>query len=181
MDKSNTRIIAGTKRGLLLDNPQKGTRPLTDRLKTSLFDLIRDFVPEAKILDLYAGGGNFGIEALSRGASSATFVDIANSAIKAVEKNLEKAEFTDRAELNQSNVQDFVREDEENFDVIFADPPFENIIIEHIQDASKLLAKNGLFVFKHPNTFEGPEKIGQLKRTYTKIYGMNQLSFYQNA
>lgn len=185
-NKQNTRVIAGSKRGLKLDNPQKITRPLTDRIKMSLFDLISQFIDDAKVLDLYAGGGNFGIEALSRGAKHVDFVDLSDESIKIIMKNLERAGFSDQAKITQTNVQDFLRAEENtsrNFDIIFADPPFEHVIIEHIQDAAELLHPKGVLILRTPaeSKQESPERLSALTRTYLKKYGKSILSFYQKT
>ena len=179
-----TRVIAGTKRATKLINPGKGTRPLMDRIKTSIFDLIRDFLQEATVLDLYAGGGNFGIEALSRGAKHAAFVDISAAAFKIIYQNLLRTGFNEQAKVIHSNVQDYVRLAEqrgESFDIIFADPPFKEVVIEHLLDATKLLNKNGIFIVRTPAQFNLSENIGKLKLSYSKKYGKSLVSFYQKA
>ncbi len=177
--KINTRVIAGTKRGTKLVNPETGTRPLTDRIKMSLFDLIKTHIKGARILDLYAGGGNFGIEALSRGAMHATFIDLGNEAVNCISQNLEKTNLVDQATIIRTTVEDFVRETQEDFDIIMTDPPFNRIIIEHIIDSSKVLKKGGVFVFRHPKQFEAPQKLGNLTEIYSKKYGVSTISFYQ--
>ncbi|MBD3280771.1 16S rRNA (guanine(966)-N(2))-methyltransferase RsmD [Candidatus Dojkabacteria bacterium] len=176
----NSTVIAGSIRGKKLVNPEKITRPLTNRIKQSLFDLIRDFIDGAEVLDLYAGGGNFGIEALSRGAESATFVDIALQSQKAVEKNLEDhPEF--EYEFHKQNVQDYIRLTDREFDLIMLDPPFDDVRITYIKDAAKLLKSNGLLIFRHPEQYESPENLHHLKRTHEERYGKSTLSFYQNT
>lgn len=176
-----TRVIAGSQKGKRLINPKKGTRPLMDRIKTSLFDLISDFIPDAEVLDLYAGGGNFGIEALSRGASYATFIDIGRESIQCIETNLDNTGFTDKADIIQQQVEDYVRRTDSKFDIIMTDPPFDNVIIEHIKDAAKLIKPDGLFIFRSPEGFEAPRNIENLKIVYEKKYGKSNVSFYQMA
>lgn len=176
-----TRIITGTRKGKKLENPAKGTRPLTDRIKTSLFDLIKDFIEGAEILDLYAGGGNFGIEALSRGAEHVDFVDKADSSARIIHKNLTETEFQDQSSVFVENVQDYVREVKKLYDIVFADPPFDNVNLRHIEDASKILKKDGILIFRHPTKLKSPEKLHELTRTYQKKYGISTISFYQNT
>jgi 16S rRNA (guanine(966)-N(2))-methyltransferase RsmD len=134
-----TKIVAGQHKGRKLENPDTGTRPLTHRMKTSLFDLIRDILPDANVLDLYAGGGNFGIEALSRGAKTATFIDIAKKAIESITYNLNITGYTDHGSVVQSPVSEFIikpaseRLNKFNiteFDIIFADPPYGEYLNE---------------------------------------------------
>ncbi len=174
-----TRVIAGTQKGIKLFNPKAGTRPLTDRIKTSLFDLINEFIPDATILDLYAGGGNFGIEALSRGASFATFVDIGKEATSSIKDNLRKTNFLDQAEVIQQHAENYVRHSSSQFDIIMTDPPFDKLVIEHIKDAAKLVKPEGLFIFRSPVDFSVPEKINNLQLAYSKKYGKSRVSFYQ--
>ncbi|MBN1331627.1 RsmD family RNA methyltransferase [Candidatus Dojkabacteria bacterium] len=177
--KMNSTVIAGTMRGKKLINPEKITRPFTNRIKQSLFDLIRDFIADAEVLDLYAGGGNFGIEALSRGARFATFVDLAEEAQRCIEKNLENYPGKN-FEIFKKNVQDYIRATDKNFDLIMLDPPFDDVRITYVKDASKLLNPSGLLIFRHPSDYKSPEEIYDLKRTYIEKYGKSTISFYQN-
>jgi 16S rRNA (guanine(966)-N(2))-methyltransferase RsmD len=180
----NSTVIAGSLRGKKLINPEKITRPLTNRIKQSLFDLIRDFLPNAKVLDLYAGGGNFGIEALSRGANYVIFVDVALQAKKCIEKNLETYQGEGGYDILKQDVQDYIRKAEEEgqeFDLIMLDPPFRDVRITYIRDASRLLKPDGLLVFRHPKEYESPETLNDLKRTHQERYGKSTISFYQKA
>lgn len=174
-----TRIIAGDKKGMKLNNPLQGTRPLTDRIKTSLFDLISDFINDARVLDLYAGGGNFGIEALSRGANTATFVDLAEESIQCIKQNLLKTGLLDHAQLNRNRVEDFLSHSDKTFDLIMADPPFPEVDPELIREISPLLEQEGLLIFRHPSEIESPEQIYDLEKVYEKKYGVSILTFYK--
>jgi len=176
----HSTVIAGSMRGKKLINPEKITRPLTNRIKQSMFDLIKDFVPGADVLDLYAGGGNFGIEALSRGANYVIFVDIAQESKRCIEKNLENSQNTNFEVLKQ-NVQDYIRATQRDFDLIMLDPPFDDVRITYVRDAAKILKKDGLLVFRHPTEYKAPEELYELKRTHTEKYGRSTVSFYQNA
>ncbi len=176
-----TRIIAGTKKGKKLQNPEYITRPLTDRIKTSIFDLIKGFIPDSVVLDLYAGGGNFGIEALSRGAKRATFVDISRESINCINQNLTNADLAESSKVVQSNVQDFVRSTEEEFDLIMCDPPFDKVVVKHIDDAAKLLKDDGLLIFRYPETLEINLEEINLNPAYQKKYGKSIVIFFQKA
>jgi 16S rRNA (guanine(966)-N(2))-methyltransferase RsmD len=123
------RIITGTAKGKKLKTPIQGTRPLTDRIKTSIFDLVRDFIPNSNVLDLYAGSGSFGIEALSRGATSAIFVDTAKKAIDCIKENLLNTKLHEKAKVIKAKVNDFLVQTPEKFDLIFLDPPFADKIM----------------------------------------------------
>ena len=124
------RVIAGSAGGLHLVAP-KGARPTTDRVRESLFASLADAVVDADVLDLFAGSGGLGIEALSRGARRATFVDHDREAIAAIGRNLETTRLSARALVARSDVDGWVRRrvgagpSGARFDLVFLDPPYE--------------------------------------------------------
>lgn len=118
------RVIAGTAGGLRLSVPKTDVRPTMDRVKAAIFSSLGDRVIEARVLDLFAGSGGLGIEALSRGASSAVFVENDRSAVSTIEQNLALTRMSGRVRRN--DVFDFLRQSgREDFDLIFADPPYD--------------------------------------------------------
>jgi 16S rRNA (guanine966-N2)-methyltransferase len=119
------RVIAGSAGGLRLAAPKRGVRPTMDRVKAAIFSSLGDTIIDARVLDLFAGSGALGIEALSRGAASVLFVEEDRQSIAAIKKNLAKVNLTGR--IRQENVFDFLRRSAgmENFQIIFADPPYE--------------------------------------------------------
>jgi 16S rRNA (guanine966-N2)-methyltransferase len=119
------RIIAGRAGGIRLAVPPSGVRPTMDRVKAAIFSSLGDWVIGARVLDLFAGSGALGIEALSRGAASALFVDEDRQSISTIEKNLSKAHF--QAQVRRQEVFDFLKHlsSSERFRIIFADPPYE--------------------------------------------------------
>ena len=119
------RVIAGSAGGLRLAAPKRGVRPTMDRVKAAIFSSLGDTIIGARVLDLFAGSGALGIEALSRGAASVLFVEGDRQSIAAIKKNLAKVNLTGR--IRQENVFDFLRRSAgmENFQIIFADPPYE--------------------------------------------------------
>ena len=119
------RVIAGAAGGLRLLVPKQGVRPTMDRVKAAIFSSLGDRTIDARVLDLFAGTGGLGIEALSRGARSALFVDNQRSAVTTIEKNLAISKVTARVRLQ--DVFDFLGHTtaRSEFDVIFADPPYE--------------------------------------------------------
>jgi 16S rRNA (guanine966-N2)-methyltransferase len=122
------RVIAGTAKGVRLAPVPGGVRPVSDRAREGLFSSIAPDVPGANVLDLYAGTGALGIEALSRGAGRALFVERNRHALRAIRENLERTRLADRAEIVASDVSSFVtgkRNWGHTFDLIFADPPYE--------------------------------------------------------
>ncbi len=169
------RVITGQAKGIKLEAPKKGTRPLTDRIKTSLFDLISDFIPNSKVLDLYAGSGAFGIEALSRGAEEATFVDLGIEAINCIEANLEKTRLADKATIIQKNVNDYIVETKEKFDIIFLDPPFDQDIEPDFSALGKILSNEGILIYRTVQNKKIDINKTTLISVFQKIYGKSKL------
>src|SRR5512142_1837980 len=102
------RVISGTARGRTLKSPGEATRPITDRVKTSLFNILGTRVIDANVLDLFAGAGSVGIEALSRGARAATFVELDHQALQAIKANLALTRLADRANVVRQDVFKFI-------------------------------------------------------------------------
>ena len=119
------RVIAGTAKGTRLAPVPPGVRPVSDRVREGVFSSLAADVPDARVLDLYAGTGALGIEALSRGASHATLVEQAPGAVATIRENLTRTRLGDRAIVVRSEVGRFLeREREQKFDVVFLDPPY---------------------------------------------------------
>ncbi|MBN1915536.1 16S rRNA (guanine(966)-N(2))-methyltransferase RsmD [Candidatus Dojkabacteria bacterium] len=173
------RVITGSAKGKLLRVPA-GTRPLTDRIKTSLFDSIKDFIPGANILDLFAGSGAFGIESLSRGAKYAEFVEIEYEAVKILKENLKNTKFSEKSKVIKMNVMSYLKTTEQKnfFDLIFFDPPFAKVYKADLSLIQYLLVKKGIVVFHHPKNYRSPEEIGKLIKIAQKDYGENIISVY---
>ena len=176
------RIIAGRAGGIRLAVPQRGVRPTMDRVKAAIFSSLGDSVIGARTLDLFAGSGALGIEALSRGAASVLFVDEDRQSIATIEKNLTKAHF--QARVRRQEVFDFLKHlsSGEKFRIIFADPPYEKTKAGE-RFTEKLLANpvllqllepDGIFVLeKHPS-----EKIPEMdlwNLVRRKTYGATEV------
>lgn len=120
------RVIAGTARSLPLKAPEgMDTRPTTDRIKETLFNILQNDVPGSVFLDLFAGSGGIGIEALSRGARKAYFIENAPAAVTCIQKNIEFTKFTEKAVILKQDAAaglSFIRED--HVDIVFLDPPY---------------------------------------------------------
>ena len=124
------RVIAGIAKGRTLEAPRGGaTRPATDRIRETLFAIVEPIIGDARVLDLFAGAGTLGIEALSRGAASATFVERSAEALKALRKNIATTGFGDRAEVVAANVLAFLEQISGPYDMVFCDPPFADVAI----------------------------------------------------
>jgi 16S rRNA (guanine966-N2)-methyltransferase len=128
------RVIAGEARGLRLAPVPDGTRPLSDRAREGLFSSLGPAVVGATVWDLYAGTGATGIEALSRGAGHAVFVDSGAQAVRTINANLDRARFTGRATVRKAEVATFLGRTDGTADVVFLDPPYDTPIqqIEHV-------------------------------------------------
>lgn len=122
------RVIAGEAKGTRLLSPPKGVRPIADRAKEGLFSSLGDRVEGARVLDLYAGSGAIGIEALSRGAAEAVFVEASAPAARVIGENLERARLSAAGRVIRTRAQAFSRrgsDDIDPFDLLFLDPPYD--------------------------------------------------------
>jgi 16S rRNA (guanine966-N2)-methyltransferase len=119
------RVVAGTAKGRRLAPVPAGTRPVSDRAREGLFSSLGPSVEGARVLDLYAGTGAMGIEALSRGASAATFVEAGLPAIATIKENLDRTGLAETARVVRTDVLRFLRESGEPYDLCLADPPYD--------------------------------------------------------
>ncbi len=125
---ASMRVIAGSAKGTRLTRVPAGVRPVSDRAREGLFSSLGELVDDARVLDLYAGTGALGIEALSRGAREAVFVDTSPTALSAVRENLARTSLDDRAAIERADVRRFLErepDDAERVDLVFLDPPYE--------------------------------------------------------
>lgn len=148
----NLRIISGKARGTILYSLKGGnTRPTLDRVKESLFNIIQVNVLEARVLDLFAGSGALGLEAISRGAKQVTFCDKSREAIQIIKKNVKKTHFEKYSEIMQADYLECIGQLKGLYDVIFIDPPYKNNIavnsIEKILQRN-LLSESGIIVLE---------------------------------
>jgi 16S rRNA (guanine966-N2)-methyltransferase len=179
------RVIAGRAGGVRLISPKNGVRPTMDRVKAAIFSSLGELVIGARILDLFAGTGALGIEALSRGADSALFVDEDRQSIAAIEKNLSKTQLAGR--IRQQDVFGFLKNAgpaAEKFQIVFADPPYDKMksgerFTERLlanEALPRLLEPGGIFVLeKRPSEEVSPTKLWQVSRQ--KTYGATEVLF----
>ena len=180
------RVISGKVRGLKLDTPKNDdVRPTTDRVKESLFNIINPYVIDSNVLDLFAGTGSLGIECLSRGALSSTFVDVSKDSINIVKSNVKKARVENEStilNLDFKTAIDRLKVQNKKFDIIFMDPPYyKNMFIDAISniDNSDLLSEDGIIVVEHDTKDKFVDKIGRLEKSKEKKYGNTTLTFYK--
>jgi len=175
------RVIAGVARGVPLVAPRdRATRPITDRVKETLFGILGERVPGVRVLDLYAGSGAIGIEALSRGAAHATFVERSPSALAAVRTNLERTRLGDLARIEPRDVEAFLRDASDGpWELIFLDPPYElRAIVAPLRAVVPHLAPGATIVVKHFWRTEPPEVAG-LKAVRQRRFGETMLTFWE--
>ena len=173
------RVIAGSARGVPLRAPKDGaTRPITDRVKETLFGILGDRVPDGRVLDLYAGSGAIGIEALSRGAQRADFVERDRSALAALRANLERTRLPG-ASVHEADVERFLAVAEGPWDLVVLDPPYEvRAIVAPLRALVPLLAPGGSVVIKHFWRAETPEVDG-LAVVRQRRFGETMLTFLE--
>ena len=145
------RVISGTARGRrLLPVPGMTTRPTTDRVKENIFNIIQGHIRDARVLDLFAGTGQMGIEALSRGAAHCDFVDHDRAALATIRKNVEAARVTDRAAVHPVNYADFLsRHAGAGYDLLFLDPPYGGKLLNDALFAAErfdILSRTGIII-----------------------------------
>jgi 16S rRNA (guanine966-N2)-methyltransferase len=175
------RVIAGTARGVQLAVPRdRGTRPITDRVKETMFAILGDRVPGARVLDLYAGSGAIGVEALSRGALHATFVERARAPLAAIHANLGRTRFAPLARVEAADVERFLRETQDGpWELVFVDPPYEErAIVAPLRAVVPHLAPGASLVAKHFWRTEAPEVDG-LVAVRQRRFGETMLTFWE--
>lgn len=174
------RIIAGEFKGFRLKHPKvAGIRPTSDRVREYIFSCIQMGVVDSTVLDLFAGTGALGIEALSRGAASATFVDNSAASIALIKENLERVQRS--ATVHRRRAGAYLKYADQTFDFIFCDPPYDyddfSAILQLIVD-QKTLTKNAVFIYESSARQMPPEAKG-LKLTRQKKLGDTLITFYQ--
>ena len=181
------RVIAGSAGGVRLLVPRRGVRPTMDRVKAAIFSSLGEAIIGARVLDLFAGSGALGIEALSRGAASAVFIENDRQSAEAIEKNLVKTNLQGR--VRDQDVFDFLRQraSTEKFQIIFADPPYETTKREssaekllNNETLRQLLEPGGIFVLeKSPTDILPQTNLWRVLRQ--KAYGATEVLFLSTA
>ena len=188
------RIIGGKGRGVRLEGPGRNqTRPMTDRVKESLFNIIAQDVPGAIVADCFAGSGALGLEAISRGATRACFVEKSRQAAGVIRQNIATAHFEDQSQIV---VVDLYRRGwetlpdlSEPYNLIFLDPPYAHARgLDGESPLSRLLegfsdwqggARDVILILRHERDVRPPKRYGRLEKTDRREYGTTTLSFYR--
>ena len=169
----NIRITSGIYRGQSLKSPKSSlTHPMGSREKLALFNMIADKLPGAEVLDVFAGSGALGIEALSRGAMSAIFVEKSPKIAQIIRENLKKLRLNSKVIISDAaNYSTNFK-----YDLILADPPYDNFKKDTITNLTKYLKDDGMLILSHPTP---APVIDGLKLTKTRKYAKANISFYQ--
>lgn len=176
------RVIAGLRRGLKLKAPEGlGTRPTTDRVKESVFNLIQFYFPAERVLDLFAGSGALGIEALSRSSSHCDFVDADRNAVALVKENLAAARFEGQATVHSMTAERFLQSAVSPYRVIFLDPPYNKGLLAPVIQTlyeRELLAEDGILVVETERGGETvPDTLYSVKKSVA--YGKTVITLLQ--
>ena len=180
------RVIGGTAKGRALKAvPGDSTRPILDRVKVPLFDILRPSLAGISVLDMFGGTGSVGIEALSQGAAHCVFLDTNARAIATIKHNLEVTQLSDRAEVRHTDAFIYMRNSSRSFDLLYVAPPqYKGLWIEAmriIAERPHLLNPGGMVIVQvDPKEYEHLE-LSSLKETQQRKYGSTILVFYAAA
>ncbi len=175
------RVIAGEKRGTKLKTLDGSdiTRPTIERVKEGVFSSIHFFVEGSYVLDLFAGSGQMGIEALSRGANHCVFVDEDKNAIEIIKANLNAAKLTDNATVIHTDANNFIMRSQQKFNLVFLDPPYNKNIIENIlPDMQNVLCDDAIVIAETELKAKLPQNIGELELKKQYRYSTVRISKY---
>ena len=176
------RVITGSARGRRLKELEgMETRPTTDRVKEAMFSILQFDLEGRRVLDLFAGTGQLGIECLSRGAAQAVFVDRRADAVKLIRENLKVTELTDRARVVAGEAMAFL-EGREKFDLVFLDPPYQTQLLEQtLELVSKIdiLSEHGIMICESPAERELPPLAPPYEKGREYRYGRIKLTVYR--
>lgn len=179
------RVITGKARGVQLKTPEgMQTRPTIDRVKEALFSIINFDIPGAAVLDLFGGTGQLGIEALSRGAKSAVFVDASDTACRLIRENLKRTKLEQDGKVVRCDYLEFLRRTKEKFDIIFLDPPYAEVFLETALNRITeidILQSGGIIIAERPLGKDLPWEFEGYARSKDYKYGNVLLTIYRKA
>ena len=177
------RVITGKARGVVLKTPEgMATRPTADRVKEALFNIIQFDIPTARVLDLFGGTGQLGIEALSREAKSAVFVDEREDACRLIRENLKRTKLEQYAKVVRSDYMAYLKTCRESFDIILLDPPYAEVFLENslkMITEFDILQAGGIIVTERPLGKELPWDFDGYTRSRDYKYGKTLITIYR--
>ncbi|MBR3236240.1 RsmD family RNA methyltransferase [Candidatus Saccharibacteria bacterium] len=170
------KITGGTYRGRSIQTPGGNTHPMGERERLALFNMIFDCVNDSQVLDLFCGGGTLGIEALSRGAKSVTFVDNSGKVMAVVKKNCLDLEInSEKWKTVVLDANSFAMASKNQYDLVLADPPYDTYTPEMVENLPKLVKQGGTLVLSHPGAAPDFSEMQLLK---ARKYANANLSIY---
>ena len=177
------RVITGKARGIVLKTPNgMATRPTADRVKEALFSIIQFDVPTSRVLDLFGGTGQLGIEALSREAKSAVFVDEREDACRLIKENLKRTKLETYGRVIRSDYMAYLKTCRDQFDIIFLDPPYAEVFLENslkMITEIDILQSGGIIVTERPVGKELPWDFEGFERSRDYKYGNTLITIYR--
>lgn len=176
------RVITGTAKGKRLVTPNGSdlVRPTSEKVKEAVFSAIQFDIEGRRILDLFAGSGQLGIEALSRGAKSAVFVDASAVSVDIIKKNLITTELSEKARVIRSDFSTFLASNRDSFDIAFLDPPYNaGVLPDALSKASAFMSDYGVIVCEHDIQVVLPEKVNDFSISRTYKYGKIAVTLYR--
>lgn len=177
------RVIAGSARGIQLKTPDgMKTRPTIDRVKEAMFSIIHFDIPGAKVLDLFGGTGQLGIEALSRGAASADFVDQSDTACRLIKENLRRTKMENLGNVVRGDYLEYLARCREKYDIIFLDPPYAEVFLENALKRIAeidILRTGGIIVAERPLGKKLPWDFEGYTRSRDYKYGQILVTLYR--
>ena len=179
------RVISGKARGVILKTPDgMATRPTADRVKEAVFSILQFELPCAKVLDLFGGTGQLGIEALSRGAESCVFVDEREDACKIIRENLKRTKLENQAKVIRSDYLQYLKRSALRFDIILLDPPYAEVFLENslkLITEIDILQSGGIIVAERPLGKDLPYEFEGFQRSKDYKYGKTLITLYRKA
>ncbi|MEO8538209.1 MAG: 16S rRNA (guanine(966)-N(2))-methyltransferase RsmD [bacterium] len=180
MPSKGVRISGGTARGIPLTEPRGvRLRPTSGLVREAIFNILGEHTENATVLDLFAGTGALGIEALSRGAAHATFYEAEAGAITAILASLARTKLADNAKVVRGRLPAALGAVQERFSLIFMDPPYGDDSAEPtLMVVDRLLSEGGIVVYEHASRYNPPERPARLRQTERRVYGDTAIALY---
>ena len=177
------RIITGVAKGKRLVTPEgRDVRPTPERVKEGIFSALQFDIARRRVLDLFAGSGQLGLEALSRGAESAVFVDASNASVKIVKQNIELTGFGNKAKVFCSDYTSFASACRDTFDIVFLDPPYAaGLLMPAVKAVLPLMSDYGTIICEHPPEVVPEETVGGFSIVKTYRYGKVLVTVYRKG
>lgn len=176
------RVITGIARGRRLDTLEgEDVRPTTDRVKEAIFSVIQFETEGRRFLDLFAGSGQMGIEAISRGAKEACFVDSSKKSVAAIKRNLKSTKFELQSKVFQMDFHSFLAMNQDEFDIVFLDPPYKTgLLQEALESVVECVKDTGVIIAENPLDEELAESYGEFMLDRKYRYGKIKVSIYRH-